>query len=498
MKYAIYEANYQTLAGKLNRLNAKLAKINVPVIKWQCVGTHDEAHPEIANALVRFIDIEVEAAPVAQNGWEFVATIVHTDDGNIIRSVPGYEVPAEYRDRPTWCDHCRTNRVRRDTYIVRHTDGRTMQVGSSCLEDFIGAPASALTKSAAILLNAFDVCDAAQKREWLGGCGALSTYRIDLDTFLQNVAAVVLSVGRYITRKMARESEANTDDRTRRILTATSDAALYAMRSLPAITPEAEKLAADARAWVLARYSPVVTDPNDMSDDAIMDMVVGSLKASNASLSDFEHNLLACARSEAIEPRLCGIAAYIVEAFRRSQPKAEPAQLNLNGLGSIFAMFDKAKASLKRPCIRLVNEAGQHLHLSLAGSASKNAGFVYVKKDSGFDASYYGKISPEGKFFKVGTCPESVEPLLQSFANDPEGIASKYGRLTGCCSFCGRKLTDNRSTEVGYGPVCADKFGLDWGKKVDADILVGHRAVLEAQAKAAPVQRLTHMIPVLA
>lgn len=468
-KYSVYEANLQTLTAKLTRLNAKLARINVAPITWKQVGQHDEPHPEIGNALVRYIDLEVEGVVPVENGWSFVATIVHTEEGNIIRNVPGYIVPVEFRDRPTWCDHCKCNRVRRDTYIVRHEDGRVMQVGSSCLADFIGTTnPHGLTKASDLLLNAFDICDAAQKREWLGGSNAIGTYRFDLDTFLKHVAAVVLKDGFYVTRKIARETEGTPNYRS-----ATSDRALGAMNhpefNQGLVTPEAEKLAADAREWVLRRYSPVIEDVDGMSDDAIKNMVIGSFKAANKNLSDFEHNLLSCARAEAIEPRLSGIAAYIVEAYRRQLPKPEVAQLNTDGLSRIFAMFEKAKANLKRPAIRLVNDEGQHLHLSLAGLASKNAGFVYVKNDSGFDAPYYGKISPDGKFFRVNSCPAAVEPLLQSFASDPEGIATKYGRLTGCCSFCGRKLTDKRSTEVGYGPVCAHKFGLDWGKKIKVE-----------------------------
>jgi hypothetical protein len=232
------------------------------------------------------------------------------------------------------------------------------------------------------------------------------------------------------------------------------------------LTEEAKKMANDSRQWVLKTYSPALADLDGMSDDSIRDMVIGSFKAANTQLSEFEHNLLSCARAEAIEPRLSGIAAYIVEAFRKSLPRPAVTRLNNEGLAKIFAMFDKAKGQLKKPAIRLATE-DQHLHLSMAGAASKNAGFVYVKQDSGYESEYYGKISPDGQFMKVSSCPATVEPLLQAFANDPEGIATKYGRLTGCCSFCGRKLTDKRSTLVGYGPRCSEKFGLAWGKKVD-------------------------------
>ncbi len=46
-------------------------------------------------------------------------------------------------------------------------------------------------------------------------------------------------------------------------------------------------------------------------------------------------------------------------------------------------------------------------------------------------------------------------------------IAYEYG-LSGRCMFCARDLTDDRSNPhrggVGYGPVCADKYGLPWGE----------------------------------
>ena len=46
--------------------------------------------------------------------------------------------------------------------------------------------------------------------------------------------------------------------------------------------------------------------------------------------------------------------------------------------------------------------------------------------------------------------------------------AAEFGHTTGHCVFCCRELTDGRSTEVGYGPVCADKNGLPWGTLTSA------------------------------
>jgi hypothetical protein len=41
--------------------------------------------------------------------------------------------------------------------------------------------------------------------------------------------------------------------------------------------------------------------------------------------------------------------------------------------------------------------------------------------------------------------------------------ASNIGHLTSHCCFCSLELTDGRSIDVGYGPVCAANQGLPWG-----------------------------------
>ena len=42
-------------------------------------------------------------------------------------------------------------------------------------------------------------------------------------------------------------------------------------------------------------------------------------------------------------------------------------------------------------------------------------------------------------------------------------IAKDYGSRTGRCMFCRRKLSDDRSLAVGYGPDCAKSHFLPWG-----------------------------------
>ncbi len=55
---------------------------------------------------------------VVPGGWEFVATLEHTEEGNITHNISGKDLPNEYRDCEPWCDHCKVRRNRKDTYVL--------------------------------------------------------------------------------------------------------------------------------------------------------------------------------------------------------------------------------------------------------------------------------------------------------------------------------------------------------------------------------------------
>jgi hypothetical protein len=76
---------------------------------------------------------------------------------------------------------------------------------------------------------------------------------------------------------------------------------------------------------------------------------------------------------------------------------------------------------------------------------------------------FYGRIDQAGIFDERDKVTQEVRDVLSELSNDPAGTASKYGKLTGNCCFCHRQLEDERSTAVGYGPICAKHFGLAWG-----------------------------------
>lgn len=90
-------------------------------------------------SLRRLVTLTVTGSLPRVNGWAMAATIQHDQAGNLLMTVPGFEttLPLQYRTAPTLCDHCHTNRVRKDTYVLQHEDGSWKQVGRNCLADFI-------------------------------------------------------------------------------------------------------------------------------------------------------------------------------------------------------------------------------------------------------------------------------------------------------------------------------------------------------------------------
>lgn len=133
-----------------------------------------------------------------------------------------------------------------------------------------------------------------------------------------------------------------------------------------------------------------------------------------------------------------------------------PAPVNVGDASGIVALFAKASARLKFPAINISDASGRSYRLSPAKPESANAGSVYVK----VGGEYVGKLSPDGAWRPTGNCPEGVAAFLTDFAANPAQRAAAHGHATGNCCFCNRLLTDAVSVAVGYGPVCAENYGL--------------------------------------
>lgn len=79
----------------------------------------------------KFHIMEVEGV-VAFEGWHFVAKIEHLNKGNLVKTVSEMEIPERYWHTEGYCDHCKTDRPRKTTYLFEK-DGVFYQLGKSCV-----------------------------------------------------------------------------------------------------------------------------------------------------------------------------------------------------------------------------------------------------------------------------------------------------------------------------------------------------------------------------
>lgn len=138
--YTDYVSEFKEKIAKLNRKAIRLGatKITLTVTsdtKIEKIKNKDEIEHEY-----HFTKIIVEGENPKLNGWSLVATLVHDSDlGVMVNVVPEKTLDPKYRDSTGYCDHCKTKRFRKETFVVEHENGDVKEVGRQCIADFLGS-----------------------------------------------------------------------------------------------------------------------------------------------------------------------------------------------------------------------------------------------------------------------------------------------------------------------------------------------------------------------
>lgn len=146
------------------------------------------------------------------------------------------------------------------------------------------------------------------------------------------------------------------------------------------------------------------------------------------------------------------------EAPLERKPLDKPALFELPGFKAIEGLLYQARKAVTFPCIRL-----RYGKVAIELRPKERTRGVNVR----YDQKKIGHFEGE-KFFASPYFEPNYPGLvfsLQELIDDPVGTAARFGKETKCCSFCGIGLTDPRSQLVGYGPICADNYGLPWGDR---------------------------------
>lgn len=209
--------------------------------------------------------------------------------------------------------------------------------------------------------------------------------------------------------------------------------------------------------------------PSSEERDLVLSLCKRVVAAISPDRTGFDENLRAVAGAVlnggyVAMPGATSIAAYIPfwasmqDAREASRPAPEA------GFAAILSLFANAAAKLKYPKINFFSLPGiGDLRIQRAASG-RNAGGLNLTDGRPFGANrFYGAITPTGEFRPGRDVPAALRDFLTRLANDPATVAGEYGRGSGNCCFCSKDLTDPRSVGVGYGPICADHYGLPWG-----------------------------------
>ena len=437
----IFEIPAENMA-KFEAQIAKLSKKSVKLLGQEIkpfVFSHEEK--ELSDKLMHRVYSVMLTAEIPQIiGWTFVARLDHSNEtGTVVRMVPNAgALPEQYRHAvSTTCDHCGHKRYRRDTFVIRCDEtGEHKQVGSTCLQDFFGAnDPSKIAKYAELLGYAYECGRGGE--HFVGG----DLRWLEVEEFCAHAAMAVASYG-WVSAGAAYQNDRLTSTRERSFETM--------LHSVPKITPSPENyaLAEEALAWAV------------------------SLRDQKAALSDWEHNINVVASATMMEARSAGLAASIVGVYWSNQQKAKakaapPVKANFGDFSGVIALFDVAGGNLKFPKLRLALD-GKPIALSVARSGAAPGSLNITDGRPFGENTWYGRVTKQGEWQR----PKQIDPMMSTalsgflaeMSQDPAGTASKYGRMTGHCMFCNLPLTDDRSTEVGYGKVCASNWGLPWGK----------------------------------
>lgn len=145
-RYTIWEGHMDALRKKVTRIQNKCRKFGCEfrfeevgeefreVVDTTTVSPVTGKHPVIS---CRFITVEAEGTALV-NGWQFIASVEHTSQGNIFsKALTDVEIPERYRTMNPTCEHCNSSRGRLYTFIVHNPEtGEFKMVGKSCLTDF--------------------------------------------------------------------------------------------------------------------------------------------------------------------------------------------------------------------------------------------------------------------------------------------------------------------------------------------------------------------------
>ena len=311
----IPEFRVEELTASLVYINRRAAKLGCPAVTIEELGreTRKVTGPGGREHRIVFVEVELRGSMPKLPGWSLVAVVSHED--NVVDVVPGEVCPAEQRTRGPVCDHCkRTDARRKKTMVLRHDDNiKHVQVGTSCIADFLGShavnPEAALMLATLVFRGLDEFGDVSE--DFFGEGGGWRTVEVVPMRELLIKTAKVLTLLPWVSKSKARDLDS----------VATADVVLTEL-----FPPKREQGKDDAdRKWTAKVNAAEI-------DESEVDRAIAWVKTEGSKLdaSDYILNLAALVEAEEVSARRFGYACSILPSYRRvvERERVEAARLD--------------------------------------------------------------------------------------------------------------------------------------------------------------------------
>lgn len=209
-EFRIPEQNIEYLEEKIAELNKRAKRLHVSPITIKTLDVERVEHDEEVDL---FYHVQISGETPRINGWQFVAVIEHLDEGNLVHAVPDMLQDGElitYRNATPLCEHCKTTRLRNNTYVLKNEQCIYKQVGRQCLVDFLGhEDPMAVAYDAQFIAEACELAEECIDDEFMSGG---SSKKIDTEYFLRWVHMSMRATGWCPRSKAGYGTTATVDD----------------------------------------------------------------------------------------------------------------------------------------------------------------------------------------------------------------------------------------------------------------------------------------------
>ena len=294
--HACHEAELDKKIAKLNGKADRFGAGDVRITKTPVTETRNVLNPitrKYHKVSYPMIELTVTGDVIKVAGYDFICRVDFEAEGNIIAAAPGKDVPVWARttgsDR---CDHCGHSRHRSNVWLLEK-DGEHIQVGSSCLKDFLGHDPKRIISLFSWLSSVRMMRDGMDGGESKTGGGSMFQHPAADPIHLLSVTSAVIRKNGWVSRAAAKMSDVDS----------TSD------QVIRYIWPSSK--------WDWQDRRDIGEPTDDDTATAVEVMEYLREMCERPDKSDYEHNLCVIYNIGLIPIKRFGLFCSAVQAYRR-------------------------------------------------------------------------------------------------------------------------------------------------------------------------------------